>query len=412
MTMTLPSRRSRTGRLQWPALLPAALPLLLAAALVAGCGRGSGEASGTGGNGAAPGAAGGGQDIVVGEYGSLTGGTATFGKQTHNGVELAIDEVNAAGGVKGRKLRLVTEDDQSRQDEAATVVRKLISRDKVIALLGEVASSASLAAAPIAQEAKVPMISPSSTNPRVTQVGDFIFRVCFLDDFQGQAMARFCYNTLGSRKAAVLRDIRQDYSVGLANYFSEEFAKLGGTIASDQSYSSGDSDFKAQLTAIRAAGADVLFVPGYYNDVGQVAIQARDLGLKIPLAGGDGWESPNLLEIGGQALENSYYSNHFDPSSQEPVVKEFFKKYSDRYGQAPGALAALAYDAAHLLADAMGRAPEISGTAIRDQIAVTKDWKGVSGTITMDKNRNPVKPLTVLQIKDGKITLRETIQPF
>jgi len=391
-----PPRREGPGPLALSAIALVAL-----AAVASGCG-GGGDRSG----GAAA------SEVVVGEYGSLTGQTAAFGSQTHRGIELAVDEINAAGGVKGRTFRLVTEDDQSKQEEAATVVRKLISRDKVIALLGEVASSCSLAAAPIAQEAKVPMISPSSTNPKVTLVGDYIFRVCFLDDFQGHAMARFCFNTLGARKAAILRDIRQDYSVGLANFFAEEFARLGGQVASDQSYSSGDSDFKAQLTAIRAAGADVLFVPGYYNDVGQIAIQARDLGLTIPLTGGDGWESPTLLAIGGKALEGCYYSNHFDPSSSDPTVANFFRKYSDRYHEAPGALAALGYDSAKLLADAMTRATDITGPAIRGELAATKGWAGVSGLITMDQNRNPVKPLVVLQIQDGKISLRETIQPF
>ena len=353
----------------------------------------------------------GGDEIVVGEFGSLTGDTADFGKVTHNGIELAIEEINASGGVKGKHLRLKTEDDQSRAEEAATVVAKLINQDKVIALLGEVASSRSLAAAPKAQDAKVPMISPSSTNPAVTLKGDYIFRVCFLDDFQGHCIARFAHDTLGTGRAAILRDIRNDYSVGLANFFAEEFQRRGGAVVSDQSYSAGDADFKAQLTAIRSSNPDVIMIPGYYNDVGQIAIQARDLGITVPLIGGDGWESPNLLAIGGKALEGCYYSNHFDPSSLEPVVANFVKKYSEKYGQAPGALAALGYDATKLLADAINRAPELTGPAIRDQLAGTKGYPGVSGTITMDQNRNPVKPLVVLQIKDGKISLRETIPP-
>src|SRR6185369_806392 len=236
----------------------------------------------------------GGGEILVGEYGSLTGPQATFGQSTHNGIMMAVDEINAAGGVNGRKIKVLTEDDQSKQEEAANAVTKLISQQNVVAVLGEVASSASLAAAPICQANKVPMISPSSTNPDVTKKGDFIFRLCFIDDYQGHSLADYVAKTLGVKKAAILTDVKSDYSQGLGHYFEEEFVKDGGTIVAKASYANGDSDFKSQLTSVKAAGPEILFVPGYYTDIGQIAIQAKDLGINAPLVGGDGWESPKL----------------------------------------------------------------------------------------------------------------------
>ena len=240
------------------------------------------------GTGTADGASG--NEIPVGEYGSLTGPTATFGQSTHNGIVLALDEVNAAGGINGRKIQLFTEDDQSKPEEAASVVQKLISQNQVVAVLGEVASSRSLAAAPICQTNRIPMISPSSTNPQVTEIGNYIFRACFLDPYQGQSLAQFALNDIKVRRAAILTDVKNDYSVGLARFFKEAFVKGGGQIVGEQSYSEGDSDFKAQLTPLRAGNPDVLFVPGYYTEVGQIAIQSKDLGMTAPLLGGDRWE--------------------------------------------------------------------------------------------------------------------------
>ncbi len=351
-------------------------------------------------------------EILVGEYGSLTGTTATFGRATHDGIMLAVEEINAAGGVKGRKIRVITEDDQSRPEEAATVVAKLINQDRVVALLGEVASSRTLAAAPKAQEARIPMITPSSTNPKVTQVGDYIFRVCYLDDFQGRALARFVYNSLGFRRAAILRDIRNDYSVGLSDYFKQEYEGLGGKIVGDHSYSEGDADFKAQLTAIKSTDAEVLFVPGYYTEIGQIASQARDLGLEQPLVGGDGWESPRLLEIGGDALNGSFYSNHLFPGDSDPAVANFLAAFNKRYGENPDALAALGYDATKMLAAAMARTTDLTPAQIRDELAATRNFRGVTGMITIDENRNPVKSIVMLEIKDGQMTLREKVAPF
>src|SRR5947209_4057130 len=247
-------------------------------------------------------AAGGGGEILVGEYGSMTGPQATFGQSTHNGIMMAIDEINAKGGVKGRKIKVITEDDQSKQEEAANAVTKLISQNNVIAVLGEVASSASIAAAPICQSNKVPMITPSSTNPEVTKKGDYIFRICFTDDYQGHSLGEYVAKTLGVKRAAILTDVKSDYSQGLGHFFEERFTQLGGQIVAKSSYANGDSDFKSQLTSVKAANPQVLFVPGYYTDIGQIAIQSKDLGMTVPLVGGDGWESPRLIEIGGKAL--------------------------------------------------------------------------------------------------------------
>jgi branched-chain amino acid transport system substrate-binding protein len=350
-------------------------------------------------------------DIQVGEYSSLTGNTATFGQSTHNGIVLALEEINAAGGINGRKINLHTEDTQSKPEEAAVVVQKLISQNGVVAVLGEVASSRSLAAAPICQQNKVPMISPSSTNPQVTEVGDYIFRACFLDSYQGESLAKFAVNELKAKKAAILTDVKNDYSVGLAKFFEETFTKLGGRIVARQSYSEGDSDFRAQLTAIRASSPDIVFVPGYYTEVGQIAIQSRDLGMKQPLVGGDGWESPKLVEIGGVALDGSFYSNHYTSDDPDPRVRDFVQRYEKRYGAKPDSMSALAYDSARMLAEAMKRAKVIDGPSIREQIARTTSFQGVTGSISMGADRNPIKDLVILEIRDGKATKRADVSP-
>jgi branched-chain amino acid transport system substrate-binding protein len=352
-------------------------------------------------------------EIVVGEYGSLTGAEATFGQSTHNGIMLAMDEINAAGGVNGRKIRVRTEDDQSKAEEAASAVQKLISQDNVVAVLGEVASSNSLAAAPICQGAQRPMITPSSTNEKVTQVGDYIFRMCFIDPYQGEAMANYLYKTLKLTKAAVLVDVKSDYSTGLAANFEKTFVANGGRIIGKQSYAKGDSDFRAQLTTLKGTNPDVIFVPGYYNDIGQIAIQARDLGMNMPLAGGDGWESPKLIEIGGKALEGCFYSNHYHVDDPSPAVREFVQKYRARFGAVPDSLAALGYDSARVLADAIRRAGTTDGPKLRDAIAQTKNFSGVTGNITLGPDRNPIgKKLVVLQIQNGQLALKDVVDPM
>lgn len=350
--------------------------------------------------------------ILVGEVGSMTGSSATFGVSTHQGIELAFKQINEAGGIRGKKLKLISLDDGGKPEEAAIAVTKLITQNKVSAILGEVASSRSLAMAPIAQQYKIPMITPSSTNPKVTEQGDFVFRVCFIDPFQGTVMAKFAYEQLKTKKVAVLRDVKNDYSVGLANYFSETFRKLGGEIVVDQSYSEGDRDFKAQLTAIKGKTPEAIFVPGYYGEVGLIARQARELNINVPLLGGDGWDSPKLAEIGGKAVEGSYFSNHYSSEDNSPQVQQFIKEFKAAYKIVPDGLSAMGYDAAKVLADAMNRASDLNPISIRDAISATVNYPGVTGMITIDKERNAKKPAVVLKVAaNGNYKYQTTIHP-
>lgn len=355
-----------------------------------------------------------GDTIKVGVYGDTTGATSSFGQSTKNGVQLAFEEINAAGGVGGKKLEMVFEDDQGTPEKAKTVISKLVSQDKVAAILGEVASSNSLAAAPVAQDAKIPMISPSSTNPKVTEVGDYISRVCFIDPFQGSVMAKFASNTLKAKTAAILGDNSSDYSKGLTQFFEQEFTRLGGTIITKQTYAQKDQDFKAQLTQMRDQKPDVIYVPGYYGEVGIIARQARELGMNQPLLGGDGWDSPDLFKLGGAALKPAYISNHYSADNPSPEIQNFVKNYKAKFNVAPDSLAALAYDSAKVLADAIKRAGGASDSAkLKDAINATKNFAGVTGTITLDEKRNAVKSAVVLELNpaDSKFTFKETIYP-
>jgi branched-chain amino acid transport system substrate-binding protein len=350
-------------------------------------------------------------EIVIGEYGSLTGKDATFGVSTQNGVAMAVDALNKSGGVLGKQVKVLVEDDQGLPEQALTVVTKLITRDHVVAVLGEVASGNTLAAAPFAQKSGIPMISPSSTNIAVTQVGDYITRVCYIDPFQGLVMAKFATNTLKLKNVAILRDLKSPYSVGLADAFIENFKKMGGSIATDQSYSGGDPDFGAQLTSIKSKNPDGVFVPGYYTEVGLIALQSRKLGLNVPLLGGDGWDSPSLMGIGRDALNGSYFSNHYAADDPNPVIQKFVSEYKARFDQTPDGLAALGFDAANVLFEAIRRSNTTDGPKLRDAIAATKDYPGVTGKITINKERNTDKPAVVIEIKDGKFRYRELINP-
>jgi branched-chain amino acid transport system substrate-binding protein len=352
------------------------------------------------------------QDVIkVGEFASLTGSEASFGQMSHHGTELAIAEINAQGGVLGKKIELLTEDDASKQGEAKTCAQKLISHDGVVAMLGEVASGRSMEAAPICQRFKIPMISPSSTNPKVTETGNYIFRVCFIDEFQGTVIARFALDTLNVKQVAMLTDEASAYSAGLGTYFRKSFEAGGGKIVIEQKYSSGDKDFKAQLTAIKAAKVPAIFVPGYYQEAGLICRQAKELGIDVPIFGGDGWESTKLVDIGGAAVEGTYFSTHFSPKQQNAAVQGFVKKFEDKYHEAPDAMAALGYDSAILLADAIKRAGKTDGTALRDALAQTKDFAGVTGSITIDKARNASKPAVFLKVTGGKFDFLKTINP-
>jgi branched-chain amino acid transport system substrate-binding protein len=349
--------------------------------------------------------------IKVGEVDPLTGGVSQFGIGCHQGFVLAFEELNAEGGILGQKIELVTEDDQSKPGQSATAVRKLITQDKVVALLGDATSSATLEAAPIAQADKIPMITPTATNPRITEVGDFIFRVCFLDEFQGRVLARFAREKLKAQKVFTLTDVKQDYSIDLLKFFKEEFTKLGGTIVGEQSYSTGDTDFRAQLTPIRAAKPDAVFVPGYYQEVALIVKQGRQIGLTMPFIGCDGWANQTLITIGSKAVDGCFFTNHFSPDDQSPIVKSFVTKYQEKYGTLPDTFSALGYDAARLLADAVKRAGSSDPQAIRDALAKTAGFQGVTGEISLDANRNASKPGLIVTVKQGKFEIAEKIAP-
>jgi len=353
-----------------------------------------------------------GSGIKVGEFASLTGKEATFGNSSHEGTLMAVDEINAAGGVLGKKVDLITEDNLSKAGESATVVNKLISRDNVVAILGEVASSRSLEAAPICQANKIPMISPSSTNPKVTETGDYIFRVCFNDILQGKILATFASGKLQAKKVAIFTDVKSDYSKGLAKYFKEHFVAAGGQVVAELDFNGGDKDFKAQLTAIKAANPDAVFIPAYYTDVALICIQAKQIGLAAPIFGGDGWESEDLVKIGKDAVEGTYFSTHSSADSPDPSIKKFVEGYRKKFnGKTPDAMAMLGYDSAMILVDAMKRAGTTDGDKVRDALAATKDFAGVTGKITIDAKRDATKPMVILQIKDGAFKLVDTVNP-
>jgi branched-chain amino acid transport system substrate-binding protein len=343
--------------------------------------------------------------------GSLTGPEASFGISTRNGIDLAVSQANLQGGVKGKKIVVRVYDDQSKPEEAANAATRLISQDRVKLILGEVASTNSLAMAPKAQQAQVPMISPSSTNPKVTLVGNYIFRVCFIDPFQGFVMAKFARENLKTLKAAVLKDQKSDYSLGLTEFFTRKFTEMGGKIVTTEAYAKGDTDFRSQLTAIKGTKPEAIYVPGYYTDVGIIARQARELGIKVPMLGGDGWQSTKLFELGGSAISGSYFSDHYSPENPAPATQKFITEYKAAFGSVPDSLAGLGYDAANVGIAAMRRATELSGPAIRDALAQTKDFPGVAGTISLDENRNAVKPAVVLQVAGDKFKYITTIAP-
>src|SRR5258708_7582479 len=344
---------------------------------------------------------GGGDKVQIGVFMSMTGERANVGISSVDGIKMATDEANAAGGINGKQIELDVQDDRSDPSEAATIVTKFVTQDGVHAILGEVASSRSIAAAPIAQNAKIPMLTPSSTNPEVTRKGDYIFRSCFIDPVQGVAIAQFAARTLNAKRAGIMVDRKNDYSTGLENFISQTFTKLGGQIVVTQSYAAGDQDFNAQITSIKGANPDVIFVPGYYGDVALFAKQARDKGITVPLVGGDGWDAKQLYDIGGKAVVGSFFSNHYSPYDTDPQVQKFVNDYKARYNSIPDALAATAYDAALIMFDAIKRANSLDGKAIRDALAATKDFPGVTGVVTFNADRDAVKPIVMIEIKDG-----------
>ena len=350
------------------------------------------------------------KEIKIGGVGPVTGEAATFGASTHNGMDMALAEWNAKGGVNGKQIKMSFADDKGDPAEAATVFTKLIEQDKSVAIVGTVMSKCSLAGAPICQNAKIPMISTSSTNPKVTDVGDYIFRACFIDPFQGTVGAKFAFDDLKAKKAACLFDVGNDYTKGLSEFFKAKFTALGGQVVGYEGHATGTTDFKAQLTKVLAASPDVLYVSDYYNDVALIAKQARELGFKGPMLGGDGWDSPKLMEVGGSAVEGCYFTNHYSQDDTSPIVQEFVKNYKAKYNATPDALAALAYDSTYIMLDAIQRAGSTDGEKIKNALVAT-DLKTVTGQVKFDDHRNPVKSAVIIEIKGGKQTFKTTVNP-
>jgi branched-chain amino acid transport system substrate-binding protein len=392
-------------------ILPAALAALAAAAALGALGalgacdnlspRVSGTSSKDPGTG----------PIVIGHYASLTGSEATFGASDKNGLTLAVEERNARGGVHGRPIEVIRLDDASKAAEAGTAVTRLITEYHVVAVVGEVSSGLSLAGGAVAQSYRVPMVVPSSTNERVTQVGNMISRVCFIDGFQGYVVAKFAHDHLHATRVGILYDQQQAYSKGLAREFDRAFRALGGTITTRQAYTGGDINLSAQLQSLKDTDPQAIFLPGYYNDAGNISIQARKLGITVPILGGDGWDSERLAEIGGAAMEGNYYSNHYSFEESRPAVKGFVERFQHRFGFIPDGLTALGYDAGQVLFDAMDRAKSLDGDDLAAAIASTKGFPGVTGAITLDEHRNPVKSAVMLVIKHGERRYAATIDP-
>ncbi|AGB19457.1 ABC transporter substrate-binding protein [Thermoanaerobacterium thermosaccharolyticum] len=354
--------------------------------------------------------------IKVGALFELTGGVATFGTSSYNGAKLYIDEINKNGGVLGKKIVLLKADNKSQTDESINQATKLIQQDKVIAILGPVTSTDVKAASSVAMQNHIPLITGSATavdvtvDPITKKVKNEIFRACFIDPYQGSVMAQFASEKLNAKTAVVYIDDKSDYSKGLAQSFKEQFEKLGGKVIDTEAYVAGDQDFKAALTKIKGLNPDVIFVPGYYQETGKITKQARDMGITATFLGGDGWDSPDLVKIAGEsALNNVYFSNHFINTDPDKTVQDFKKKYTETYGVEPDAMAALAYDSAGMLVQTIKDANSTEPAKIIEALSKLKNFKGVTGTITINSDHNPVKSAVIIELKDGKQNFVEKV---
>lgn len=386
--------------------LTVVLSLFLALSFIAGCSSGGVNSKAESGN-----------TIKVGLNFGLSGAAATYGQGSVEGIELAFEEINKNGGVLGKQIELAKYDNKSEDTESANVSTKLATRDKVVAILGSDTSGSTKAAIPAAMQNKIPIISPSATSDDVTvdshgKVKDYVFKTCFNDSFQGIMMAEFAYTDLGYKKAAILADTTSDYAQGLSKAFNETFTGLGGVVISEEAYQAKDTDFKAVLTNIKGKNPEVLFVPGYYEEVGLIIRQARELGINIPILGGDGYESPKLLEIAGKdSLNNVYYSSHYSPMDDSENVVKFKEAFKAKYDKDPDAFNALGYDLAYFLADALERTGEVNPEKLREALASTKNFTGVTGSISIDGSHNPVKSVTIIEVKEGQPTFLKKLDP-
>ncbi|RFU65829.1 ABC transporter substrate-binding protein [Peribacillus glennii] len=380
---------------------------LSATLLLAGCG-GAEKSGGSGGSG-------GGDTIKIGANMELSGGVASYGQSGVQGLELAFEEINKEG-IDGKKLELVKVDNKSDAAEATNGALKLATQDKVAAIVGAATSTNTLAQVQIATDNKLPLITPTGTNPDITnkggKVNDWVFRTCFIDPFQGTVAANFASDKFKSKNAAVFIDTASDYSKGLAKAFKESYTKNGGKIVAEEAYVAKDTDFRATLTRIKSAKPDFIFLPGYYEEVGLIVKQAREAGIDVPIMGGDGWDSPKLVEIaGGKALNNTFITNHYSAADKDPKVQDFVKAYEAKYNETPDGFAALGYDTAYLLADAIKRAGDASPEKIKEALAETKDLALVSGQVTLNEQHDPIKPASILKYEDGKQTFDSKVNP-
>ena len=358
---------------------------------------------------ATPGGGGGqavGDTIKLGLNYELSGAVATYGQASVDGITMAIDEVNAAGGAADKQIELIKYDNKSDAAEATTLANKLMTQDGVLACMGPATSGNFKATIPVANKNQVPVVSGSATADDVTWDGtelqEYAFRICFNDSFQGTIMAKFAAENLSAKTAVIIKDNSNDYSKGLAAAFTEEFGNLGGSIAGEEAFVAGDTDFNTILTRIKGQTFDVVYLPGYYSEAGLIIKQARELGITAPILGGDGFDSPKLLELGGAAaLNDIYFTNHYSSIDQDPKVIEFIAAFKEKHGEEPSAFNALGYDLGHFVADAVGRASELTGSAIQQAMASTKGFVGVTGTFDMDEHHNPVKTIVVIGLKDG-----------
>jgi len=355
------------------------------------------------------------KDRKIGLIPPLSGDVKTFGESVKNSFLIAVEEANAAGGVAGMKIAYVIQDDKNDATEAANVANLLVNQYRVKAIVGSVTSKTAIPVSDVIQAARIPTITPTATNPKVTVADgkrkDFMFRSCFIDPFQGMVMAKFSRETLRKQKAAVLYDASNDYSKGTAEVFRDGFRKLGGAVVAFEAYGKDDVDFSALITKVKASGADVLFLPDYYNKVGLIAKQAREWGLTAQLVGPDGWDSPDLVKVAGSAIDGGYFSNHYSPDDDRPEVVAWVKKYRERHGQVPDALGTLAYDGTKLLLEAVRRAGSDDPAKIRDALASIKDFHGVTGSFSLDRNGDAVKSAAIVQIVGGKQKFVKTVNP-
>lgn len=377
-----------------------AIASVLVASLVAGCGAKTDK------------------DIKIGMVYELTGNTASYGTSAANGAKLAFKEINASGGVLGKQIKIISADNKGEPSESANAMSKVISQDKVVAVTGFTVSSCGIAASAVAEANKIPFVAAATVNPKVTfdertgKVKDYTFRACFIDSFQGTVGANFALNGLKAGKTAIMTDSSSDYSKGLTEIFRSTYVKAGGKIVAEESYLQKDQDYKPILTKIKAQNPDLLYIPGYYEDVGKIIKQARELGMTIPVLGADAWDSPVLVEMGGaQPLNNTYFTNFYSIEDKNPVSNSFVDAYKKEYGQTPDSMAAMGYDAAKLLVDAIRRADSTDAKKIKEALAATKNFSSVSGEMSLNERHDAVRGVVIIELKDGKQVYKETVKP-